>query len=347
MSINLILSCFHIIINFLSKYAAKPILHAFSADPIHQEADNVYSIPLNYIGTVLVCAAEGWPSPDLDVKWKKNGVTLHREREIISEWGTSNSDVSVQAELTWTREFRNSDEGVYKCIMHQRNTTLWGISQSIELKAVTATTHTETDRPWTMCTSSINKRVMYFQIRIVGVDCLTWMELQTLKEHIATEVHQELLLAVEYECNCAVDESELQLVGAPQCSVQMDDATVFHGIIQTNSLDKTRLIFCALSFWLEGSAQLQIDDEFLVIDSSCPLEASETLNEECIPPVIPSSNNNVKEVLVIAGGIGGFVVIVILLISVVCCIGCFLLRTRKNSKNVTKEVAEGDHTYDQ
>ena len=357
MSINnyLILSCFRIVTNFLSKHAAKPTIHTFSADPIHQKADNVYSVPLNYIGTVLVCAAEGWPSPDSVVKWRKNGFTLHRERDIISEYiidvrGTSNSDVSVLAELTWTREFGDSDEGVYKCIVHQRNTSFWGISQSIELKAVTATTHTETDHPWTMCTSSISKRVVYFQIRMVGVDCLTWMELQTLKEHIATEVHQELLLAIEYECDCAVDERELQLVGAPQCSVQMDDAAIFHGIIQTNSLDKTRLIFCALSFWLEGSAQLQIDGEFLVIDSSCPLEASETLSEECIPPATPSSNKNVKEVLVIAGGIGAFVMIVILLISVVCCIGCYyLLRTRKNSKckNGTKEVAEGDHTYDQ
>ena len=321
----------------------------------------MYSVPLKYVGTVLVCAAEGWPSPDLDVKWQKNGFTLLREHGIISEYSidvrdTSNPDVSVQAELMWTREFGNSDEGVYECIVHQRNTSLRAISQSIELKAVTAIAHTETDHPWTMCTSGINKRVMYFQIRIIGVDCLTWMKLQILKKHIATEVHEELLLAIEYECNCAIHERELQLAGAPQCSVQMEDAVVFHGIIQTNSLNKTRLIFCALSFWLEGSAQLQIDDRFLVIDSSCPLEASEDLSEECVSPeetVTPGGKNNVKEILVIAGGIGGFVMIVILLITVVCCIGCYyLFYTRKNSKcnggvNNTKEVAQGDHTYDQ
>jgi hypothetical protein len=182
--------------------------------------------------------------------------------------------------------------------------------------------------------------------------------MESQKERIATKVHQDLLLAVEYECNCAVDDRELKLVGVPQCSVQIEDAAVFRGIIQTNSLEKTRLIFCALSFWLEESAQLQIDDKFQAIDSSCPMEVSEALSEECVPPVeivITSGNNNIKEILAIAGGMGGFVMIVILLITLVCCIGCyryprkFFIINGKCDGGVhdTKEVSQGDHTYDQ
>lgn len=317
----------------------------------------MYAVPLNYVGTILVCTAKGWPIAD--VEWQKDGFSLSRESGIISEYSTvatSNSDMSVLARLTWTRKFRNSDEGEYECILRQRNTSLLkAVSQMIELKALTVTVHTVGDLPWTMCRSSINEHTVYFQIRIVGVECQTWMKSQ--KERIATQVHHELLSAVEYECNCAVDDRELQLTGVPQCSVRMDDAAVFHGVVQTNSLEKTRLIFCALSFWLESSAQLQIDGRLQAIDSSCPMEASETLNEECVPieTVIPSGNN-VKEILAISGGIGGFMMIVILLITIVCCTGCYYQSRPRNMNSKcdggisdTKEVSQGqgDHTYDQ
>ena len=312
----------------------------------------MYTVPLNYIGTILVCTARGWPIPDTE--WQKNGFSLPtRESGIISEYNTvATSNSAVLARLTWTREFRNSDEGEYECIVHQRNTSLKAVSQKIELKAVTVTVHTVGDLPWTMCRSSINERTMYFQIRIVGVECQTWMKSQ--KERITTQVHHELLSVVEHECSCAVDDRELQLLGVPQCSVQMDNAAVFHGVIQTNSLEKTRLIFCALSFWLEGSAQLQIDGRFQAIDSSCSMEASEILSEECVPiETVTSSGNNVKEILTIAGGVGGFMMTVILLITIVCCTGCYYQRNM-NSKcdggvHNTKGVSqgEGNHTYDQ
>lgn len=311
----------------------------------------MYTVPLNYVGTILVCTAKGWPTPD--VEWQKDGFSLSRESGIISEYNIVATDMSMLTRLMWTREFRNSDEGEYECILHQRNTSLKAASQMIELKAVTV--HTVGDLPWTMCRSSVDEHVMYFQIRILGVECQTWMKSQ--KERIATQVQHELLSGVEYECNCAVDDRELQLIGMPQCSVQIDDAAVFHGVIQTNSLEKTRLIFCALSFWLESSAQLQIDGRFQAIDSNCPMEASETLNEECVPvETLTPSGNSVKEILAISGGIGGFIMIVILLITIVCCTGCYYQSRPRNMNSKcdggvsdTKGVSlgQGDHTYDQ
>ena len=329
-------------------------IRPFSTDIIKQEDDFVYTVPLNYVGTVLVCTAKGWPIPD--VEWQKDGFSLLRESGIISESNivaSSGSDVSVLARLTWAREFKYLDEGEYQCIVRQRNTSLRAASQSVELEAETVTTHTVADHPWIMCGSSITEHLVYFQIRIVGVDCHRWMKSQ--KEGIATHVHQELLDAVEFECSCSIDDKELQLVGVPQCSVQMDNAAMFHGLIQTNSLEKTRLIFCALSVWLEGSPWLQVDGRYQAVDSGCSIEASETLlTEECVPlgPMTPSaSGTNVKETLVIAGGIGGIIMIVILLITIVCFIGCYCqLRTRNMKRQTdggTNGVAQGDHTYDQ
>lgn len=296
-----------------------------------------------------------------DIEWQKNGFILPKESDIISDseynaTSTSNSDVTtVLGKLTWKREFRNSDEGEYECIVHQRNSTsLKAVSQTIELEAVTVTMHPVTDRPWTVCRSNVSERVMYFQIRTVGVDCHNWME--PLKELITTEVHHELLQAVEDECHCAVDDRELRLIGVPQCSIQMDDAAVFHGVIQTNSLEKTRLIYCALSVWLQRSGQIEIDGRFQAIDPSCSLEATDALSEECAPlveEVTPSSENNAKEIriLAIAGGIGGFITIVVLLITIVCCIGCYYQLRTRNLKSKRDEGVHGskgvDHTYDQ
>lgn len=313
--------------------------------------------------------------PDINVEWQKNGFILPKESGIISEYRTIATSISesdgndvvfeLLAELMWTREFRNSDEGVYECVVHQRNTSLKVASQRIELEAVPVSMHTVTNRPWSACRSSIvDERVMYFQIRMFGVECQTWMKSRNL-EHIATQVHHQLILTVKDECNCGVDDKELELVGMPLCSTWMGDAAMFHGVIQTNSPEKTGLLFCALSFWLERSAQLQIDGTFQTIDSSCPLKALETFSEECVPPVAIEAvtpimgNSNVKEIVAVAGGIGGFTLVVILLITVVCCIGCYYLyqlRTRNLSGKCddgsvqygAKEIAQGgDHTYDQ
>ena len=315
----------------------------------------MYTVPPNHVGSILVCAANGWPIPD--VEWQKDGFALPTDSGVISEStvATSNSDasasVTVLARLTWTREFRSLDAGNYKCIMRQRNTSLRAASQSVELKVETVTMYTVTDYPWYSC--GVSGRLVHFQIRIVGIDCQNWMMSQ--KEHISAQVHRELLSAVKSECTCVVGDNELQLIGVPQCSVQMDNAAVFYGRIETNSLAKTKLIFCALSWWQQTSPQLPIDGRFQAVDSSCSMEASPTQNEECAPlgPMAPKMN--IKEILAIAGGTGSFITVVILLITITCCIGCYCQsHTRKVNRSnrdgavcATNRVTQGNHTYDQ
>ena len=340
--------------------AAKPTIGQFSADAIKEGSDSVYTVPPNYLGTVMVCTAMGWPTSD--VKWHRDGFPLSNHSGIISEevvTTTNLTDSVVLARLTWTREFKALDTGNYECVVRQRSTGLRGISQSVELKTETMTETTVTDRPWNLC--GIRERSVYFQIRIVGVDCQDWKVPR--KELTKAQVHQELLGIVRKECSCVVDDAELQVVGLMQCygSARTNNAaTVFRGLIQTNSLLKTKLIFCALSWWQQRSPRLLIDGRLRAVDSSCPMEASSTLSEQCVAlEPMPTNDNTIKLIVAIAGGLGGFIMVVILLMTIIfCCIGCYCRSHARGSGNSKYYDGDGrihatngvlqceEHTYD-
>ena len=341
--------------------AAKPTIAPFSAHAIKEEIDSVYNVPLNYVGTVMVCTAEGWPTSD--VEWFRDGLPLSNDSGILSELvetTTNSTDSVVLARLTWTREFKTLDAGSYECVVHQRITGLRGTSQSVQLKADTTTDTTATDRQWSLC--GVSERSVYFQIRIVGLDCQDWMK--SLKELITAQVHKELLGIVRSECSCAIDDTELLVVGLMQCygSARTNNASAsFSGLIQTNSPLKTRLIFCALSWWQQRSPQLRINGRLQAVDSSCPMEASSTLraSERCVSSTpTTSSDNTMKLIVTIAGGLGGFIAVVILLITISCFVGCYCRSHAKKSGNskyydgdgrihATNRVLQcGEHTYD-
>ena len=317
-------------------------IYPFSTE-IRQETIHVYTVPPNYVGSTLLCNVNGWPAPQ--VEWHKDGLPLSDDNGTVSEFiATSTSRVS--ARLTWTREFSSFDTGSYECVVHKLNTTLPVASQSVELRAGTVTSIT------VLSTCSVGELSMYFQIRVFGTDCQNWKESQ--KQLISAEIREQLLSVTRTECHCEVGDSELQMRGVPQCSAEVDEATVFRGLIETGSLKQTKQIFCALSSWLQRFPLLQVDGKFQAVDTSCSMEAVPTANRECAPPggvITPKHDIDLKMTLMIAGTLTLVIVLVLLLVIVLCCIGCYCqrgkgkeLRPNGNIPTIVN-IEDEDHTY--
>ena len=233
----------------------------------------MYTIPLNYIGSVLVCTARGWPAPE--VEWLKDGQPLQGSRGVLSE--SSTMVATVSARLTWISEFAILDTGRYECVVRKPNTVVVVTSQTVQLKAGAETPS------GTPPSCSVNEQSVFFQIRVFGTECASAI----LSPHIAAEFHDELVNVIKTECNCQVTESELEMLGSPQCSSKVNGATVFRGKIETLSQSRTEQLFCALFSWQQKSPLILIDDHLRAVDNTCSLKASSSYDsEECVAPLL-------------------------------------------------------------
>ena len=318
----------------------------------------MYTFPPAYKGKALACRVFGsWPLPK--VEWYKGGLPLSDESGIISTLDQEEVDdffgVYITVELTWRREFSRVDAGNYQCVVCEENSSVILASQDVRIKPVSTTQPDE--EVLTPC--HVEERSVYFQIRILGTDCLNWNMSQ--KQQIAAEFHNKVLSAVRAECQCNVNDDKLRVIGVPECSVQVERAAVFHGVIETETNAKTEQIFCALYSWQVRSPLLLINGVFQAVDTSCAMEATLSASEEeCFQTTAIPGNNNIKDILTIIGGMFGFVMVIILLITIVCCVGCYcchrekskIVRDHTDSKEVqptTTAQCQGDeeHTYDQ
>ena len=235
-------------------------IYSFSSDIITHEF--MYTIPLNYTGSALVCTANGWPAPE--VEWQKDGQRLPSSYSIVSEASAMVSTVS--ARLTWIRKFVSSDAGSYQCIVRKPNTVVPVTLQVVQVIAGAVVP------PGTLPPCSIKEQLVFFQIRVFATECTTWGT--WLSSKIASEFRNQLVSIIKTECTCLVSKSVLELLGSPQCSNKVTGAAVFRGKIETSSQSETEELFCALFSWQQRSPLIQINDQLRVVDDSCSLEAS-------------------------------------------------------------------------
>ena len=282
-----------------------------------------------------MCTVNGWPAPE--VEWQKDGQRLSSSGSVVSE--SSTMVATVSARLRWTREFLSSDEGSYECVVRKPNTAVPVTSQVVQLKAGSTTPI----GPTGPC--NVQGQSVFFQIRVFGTDCVNWGG--SLSTHIATEFRNELLSVVRTECSCEVDESELEVLGSPQCSTAMNGAAVFRGQIRTTSEARTEEIFCSLLSWQQKSPLIRINDQFRAVDTSCSLRASGSLNsEECVAPTDPSADFGTMEIAYAAGAAAVFLILILVIILLICCVCCYYCK-RSGSKGEfdVSAVEQTDHTY--
>ena len=319
----------------------------------------MYRVPLDYVGDTLVCSVHG-RSPEVNLEWRKDGLPLSDLDEfgIISEPSNDDDTVTAQVVLVWSREFTRMDAGTYECVVYGESSNSIIASQRVHILLAESETHWPDDELITPC--SVDDRSVYFQIRVLGTGCRHWSHVK--KEHVAAEFHQTLLVKAHRECQCDVDVEELHVLGVPQCSILVNEAAVFHGLIQTNSIVKTKQIFCALYSWQMKAPSLLIDDKYQTVDTSCYMEARLSVSgEECsqlVKATEPEHNKlKINMYLVILGGTGGFVLIITLLLMITCVGYCFHVRAKEKPKppcahTPARDVpvssrAEEEHTYDQ
>ena len=291
-----------------------------------------YTVPLSYVGSTLVCVAKGWPAPE--VEWQKGGLPLPmNDTSVVSE--TVPMSATVSARLTWIKYFGSSDEGSYECVVHKPNTVIPVASQAVQLRLRNST---QTESPMTC---SVQQQSIFFQIRVLGTNCASWNEQQ-----IADEFHNELLSIIGTECSCQIDENELQILGSPQCSTKVTGAAVFRGQIETDSSEKTEEIFCSLFSWQQRSPLIRINNQFRQVDSSCSLEASNSLNsEECVTPT--STAFGATETVAILAAVSSLLLLVIAVLIIVYMICCCYYRRKQLGVNarVNDHGREMNHTY--
>ena len=316
----------------------------------------MYTVPPNYVGAVLTCDVHGWPT--VEAVWKKDGQSLHKGSGIVSEFiAIAPSSQDKTAILTWERGFTTEDQGTYVCAVHELNSSLHIVSQSVEILIDTIlTTRDEPHRQQASTPCSVERPREYFQLRVFGTDCLDWEA--THRENIADRFQLELLREVSLECGCDIDRDELFIEGV-ECSLQVGGAAVFHGLIVTDSVARTQQIFCTFTSWKQMSPAVWLDGQLKYIDSTCSTKSTAefSTDRECTDPTsaLMPGYNGIKEIIAASGSTCGFILVVALLIVIVSCVGCHHYRgARDCTKHCPGEARETDgmqtgdrDTYDQ
>ena len=276
-----------------------------------------------------MCTAKGWPAPE--VEWHKDGHSLTSDDGVVSE--PSMMSATVSARLTWTRGFTNSDAGNYECVVHKPNTEVALTSQTVYLNAGPPAA----TLPPVSC--SIQEQSIDFQIRVLGTDCVSWNGVRS------EDIANELLSVVRTECDCAVEENDLQLLGSAQCSSKIDGAAVFRGHIETSSQEKTEQIFCSLLSWQKKMPLIRINDLLRAVDTTCSLEVNNSPNsEECAVPTDSPSSFGTVEIAITVGAVAG-IILVLVIVLIFILIGCCYCHHRSGSKDFGIDAEGSDHTY--
>ena len=317
----------------------------------------MYTVPLNYLGNVLTCNAYGWPTQKIE--WWRDGESLSDDSGVISEStaASGSSQDSMSAILTWTRGFMHEDEGIYECvIVNERNNSYLPIaSQNVEIK-VGNDIYLDTELMTSCNIHTLNEHFIHFQIRVLDTNCLGWTKSQ--KERIRIEFQNRVINVVSRQCDCEVTTDELLVEHVPHCSILVDRAALFRGLIRTISTAKTEKIFCALYSWQQKSPLLVIDSSLQTVDISCHMRYYYTSDEECAPSQTKDpERDRVREIFEIVGGVTGFTMVVILFITIICCMGYCCSREKRETPGScdttvdedvsTSRVDEPEHVYDQ
>jgi hypothetical protein len=217
------------------------------------DTPSALNVPLGYKGTVVTCSALGWPTPT--ISWVSDVGNLAGTR-IVSD-PLQNGSAFVSVSLSWRDKFRESDVGNYTCMVEASDSSVIS-SQKVSLFSIMKIIHT-TELPTSQAPHAcpmINSSKVEFQMQVVlNVDCQMWTEEQ--KADIVSNFTRELMNIVSTACqNCMDTTEDIQVIDGPTCSKQVERAAIFRGTISTESLSRTRDIFCALNQWQQSGSSI-------------------------------------------------------------------------------------------
>ncbi len=242
----------------------------------------------------------------------------------------------VSAKLRFRTGFNSNLSGAYQCVVKDSEVSSVAVNESRELIETGDVTSTTPPRSCSVSNSLVN-----FQIRILETDCTSWGD--PLRQSIANAFEDEIMSIIQLECNCTVSSDFVQTLELPTCSTMINNGVVFRGKIETNSVDQTENVFCALSTWQQSSPSVNINGQLFVVDSDCSIRLDSFSNPECVAsePVIGIDNDTL--IIVIAAPIGA-VVVVVTVILIACCVSCYCRRLKKTWKMPNKRESTSQYS---
>ena len=287
------------------------ITSIFPRSPVNTStaSSSTYIVPLGYSGTVITCAAYGWPTPSIE--WQRNGASLPG----LSDSDTESNSAFVSARLRWTNEFQEADAGTYTCVARANDTN------SVQTKVVTLKAGVGVSPTIVPEVCSTESRDVFFELRVLDSDCHTWGD--GLSQHIAGNFLNDVMNAVTAECrDCVVSAENVVLLSSPTCSEEVMRAAVFRGMITTESRGQTEDIFCALKSWQESSPLVLINGDLLLVDQGCSVELESLESRECSNTPIISMQLLPIVIGAAAGGMTLLLVVVMVTCVCCCCVWC-------------------------
>ena len=279
------------------------ITTVFPTFPITSSDPSTIMVPVGYRGTVVTCAALGWPTPIIE--WVRNTGKLS-DNGMASESARTQNSAFVLARLRSLDGFLGSAAGDYACAVRANGT------DAVSSKVVTLLLQTETTHTSTQMTCSVSSLETNFQVRVLYTDCLVWGE--DLKVEISKNFMSNVVNIVGATCqDCAITLQDIIVESPPTCSQQVERATLFRGRVSTKNVSRTQDIFCALSQWQHSGPLIWMNSNFHLVDRGCALELRSLDAMECTPGLSRSSFPTITVIVVIDSAILFFLFLIVVI----------------------------------
>lgn len=237
------------------------IASVFSSSP-HFLSSFTLRIPLDHRGVILTCLVYGF-STTPNVQWFK--ITENGQETRVSNNILGDSTKFISSRLIFQNGFKTADAGRYYCSMPSNSTQ----------NAVFMLESGETRLLLPSC--SVNKPLVYFQIRVLSTQCEEWDEY--LRGRVELQVLGSLQGVLSTECeSCPINDDTLALIEQPICR---GGAVLFKGVIANTIIEQTEAIFCALYNWQILGPTIVINDTWHHVDRACKLRITSPDEPEC------------------------------------------------------------------
>ena len=306
------------------------ITTVFPTFPITSSDPSTLMVPVGYRGTVVTCAAMGWPTPTIE--WVRNAGQL-ADSGMVSESARTQNSAFVLARLRSLDGFLGSAAGNYTCAVRTNDT-----DAAVSSKVITLLLHTEIPLTLTQMICSVSSLEKNFQVRVLYTDCLTWGE--DLKVEIAKSFLRNMVNIVGATCqNCAITPQDITIESPPTCSQQVERATLFRGRVSTRNVSRTDDIFCALNRWQQSGPLIYINSNVHLVDRRCALDRSLDAME-CASGLNRSGSRSFPTITVIVAADSVVLFLLLLIVVITVLWRCFRSRKRVDQDKGNLAIGE-------